>query len=102
MTPDWVTLSLTAVNGLLSVINKGQFSEAERNARFELRRIKRMARVNLAADKLKYRRIELGIRATMLGLDIAKKEGLDTEKLRLNLERLCNSLSEIALPAPSN
>lgn len=93
--PDWITLSLEAVNGIIGVVDKGMFTADERKARFEIKRIKRLAKANLRADILTRRRILLRIESTQIGLDIARREGLNIDSLRKNLEKLCVMLSEL-------
>lgn len=95
ISPDWITLSLEAVNGIIGVINKGQFSEAERTARWEVKRIRRLAKANLKADKLTLERLLWRIKGTELGLQISKKYGLNEELLLANLEKLCLMLTEL-------
>lgn len=95
LSPDWITLSLEAVKGIISVVDKGMLTKDEREARFEIKRIKRLAKANLKADILTRRSILLRIDSTILGLDIAKQHGLDPTKLKENLEKLCLMLSEL-------
>lgn len=101
ISPDWITLSLEAINGVIGVVDKGMLTEAERTARWEVKRIKRLAKANLKADKLTRRRILLRIDSTLIGLDISVKYGLDSDKLKANLKKLCEMLGELKIE-PSN
>lgn len=93
--PDWITLSLQAINGIIGVVDKGMLTKEEREARFKIKSIKRLAKTNLRADILTRKRILLKIDSTLLGLEIAKEQGLDPTKLKENLEKLCEMLSEL-------
>lgn len=92
---DYIGQALSIAEGITDIVEKALPTEAERKARFEVNKVKKIARAALKADKLTYRRVKLRIDACLVGLDIAKKEGLDLDKLRANLQKLVDSLGEL-------
>lgn len=91
---DYISAALEIATNITGIVEKALPSEELQMARFNLNKVKKLARAGLKADQLNYRRIKLRIDMTLLGLDIAEKEGLDKDLLKKNLQKLVEMLSE--------
>jgi hypothetical protein len=91
---DWVSKGLDLTTTIADIIKTAQPTEQERLIRAEINKVAKMARAQLKADKLRLRKVNQRIKQTRRGLTIARKEGLNTDKLMANLQVLVDMLSE--------
>lgn len=98
---DPISTALLVAENITAIVEKAMPSEQIILARIELNKIAitakaqlRARRANSKANKLRWREIDNQIQRTCKGLDLAAKHGLNTDKLKANLQTLVEMLSE--------
>lgn len=89
---DWVGKSLSIIENVSQIIEKALPSEQERLLRLEINKVAKIARSRFRAEKHKLNQTMIIIKRMRKGLCIARKEGINTDKLKANLQAALESI----------